>query len=137
MSEPQSPATSNKALLPGENAVFVLGILSVVFALVFLWAGLILGIIGVVKGRKLLNYARANNLPQPTTGYTGYLCSLVGLTLSIVFLTVACIFMVILVLYFAILCGDAIHSSSGANIQGLIQGIVLGISAVVGMNKVA
>ncbi|MBR6950333.1 MAG: DUF4190 domain-containing protein [Oscillospiraceae bacterium] len=61
----------------------VVGILSIVFAFVYVWVGLALGIAGVIIS------ARARKQSQTKMATAGFVCSIVGLVLSAVFVVCA------------------------------------------------
>jgi hypothetical protein len=68
---------------PDENTVFILGILSLVFTFTMTLVGLILAIIGMVKGNQLMKWTEEKGLPKPELGYTGYVCSKIALYVSL------------------------------------------------------
>jgi predicted RND superfamily exporter protein len=76
--------------------VLVLGILSIVFALVFFPVGLALGIKGTRRGIKLLNNARDNQSPRPGKALAGIICSIMGIVLSslVAIIALLCLFIV-------------------------------------------
>ena len=61
----------------------VAGILSIVFAFVYTWVGLVLGIVGIVLS------AKARKQSQTKMATAGFVCSIVGLVLSAVFVVCA------------------------------------------------
>lgn len=78
------PAGGNGANNNGKAiAALVLGILSIIFAFVYTWIGLIAGIVGIVLGVK----ARHECPGGMATG--GFVCSIVGVVLNALFLACA------------------------------------------------
>ncbi|MBR4743627.1 MAG: hypothetical protein IK082_05500 [Oscillospiraceae bacterium] len=61
----------------------VVGILSIVFAFVYVWIGLVLGIAGIIIS------AKARKQSQTKMATAGFVCSIIGLALSAVFLVCA------------------------------------------------
>ena len=61
----------------------VVGILSIVFAVVYVWIGLVLGIAGIIIS------AKARKQSQTKMATAGFVCSIIGLALSAVFLVCA------------------------------------------------
>jgi len=61
----------------------VVGILSIVFAFIYVWIGLVLGIAGIIIS------AKARKQSQTKMATAGFVCSIIGLALSAVFLVCA------------------------------------------------
>ena len=61
----------------------VVGILSIIFAFVYTWIGLVLGIAGIIIG------AKARKQSQTKMATAGFVCSIVGLVLSAVLVVCA------------------------------------------------
>jgi Zn-dependent protease len=89
-----------KSQLPTEGKVLSLGILSIVFGLVFFPVGLVLGIKGTRRGIKLLNNARDNQSPRAGKALAGVICSIIDIVLSSVVAIIALLCLFMLVMFF-------------------------------------